>query len=623
MKKLYIALAFWLVAHTVNAQTKETETADKLYARFEYVDAAKEYLKLTKKGKNPYVYKRLADSYFNVYNTKEAAKWYAKAVDTKQDAETYYRYAQMLKAEGKYEEANVQMQKFATMAPKDQRAIAFNQDPNYLPRLKSQTKLFDGKKLDINDEKYADFGAVLMDDNTFYFASSRNTSRRTYGPNEEPYLDLYSAVYNNGAFTKITAVSDINTKWHDGPACVTADGNTMYFNSESYVEGAYEKNGGQQTGFIYLFRAEKKDGKWTNIKPVPFNGKTWSTGNPSISKDGRTLYFASNRKGSLGNSTDIWKVEVKGNNTYGQPVNLGPKVNTEGRENFPYITDDDKLYFASDGRKGFGALDIFVIDQAHNGEAVNVGQPVNSPLDDFDFTFNNKFNIGFYASNKEGKDNIYIATPVCGVDAVVAVQDASTGKALANAKVAIMDEKSNVIETRTTAADGTLVYSVDCNTPFVLRADADGYESVSIDLPKNKGGKVDIVAKLKPIGSLIVNGKVMLNNIYYEFDKSFITQAAAFELNKLVQAMKTMPELIIEVKAHTDTRGSAEYNLKLSDDRARAAVQYVISQGIDPKRINGKGYGESEPLINCGENCTDEQHAQNRRTEFIIVKGSN
>jgi outer membrane protein OmpA-like peptidoglycan-associated protein len=621
MKIVYIALAVLFAANTSFAQTKETETADKLFARFEYVDAAKEYLKVAQKKKDPYVYKQLADSYFNVFNSAEAIKWYAKATESKQDAETYFRYAQMLKAQGKYEEANTQMQKFAALSPADQRAVAFKQDPDYLPKLRSQAKLYDEKILAINDEKYADFGGVLTNDNTFYFASSRNVLRKKYGRNEEPYLDMYSAAYTNGQLSEPVAITDVNSKWHDGPASVTGDGNVMYFSSESYVNGTFEKDdSGQRTGLIHLFRAEKKDGKWANIKPLPFNGKTWSTGNPAVSKDGKTLYFASNRKGSMGGSTDIWKVDIKGPNSYGEPVNLGDKINTEGRENFPYVSDDGKLFFASDGRKGFGALDIFMIDLPHNGEALNVGQPVNSAQDDFAFTFNTTQNIGFFSSNKAGKDNLYLAIPVCGVEAVVTVKDESTGQPIALAKVAILDEKNNVIEIRTTATNGVLTYSVDCNKAFKLKADATGYETALVTLPSSKGGTVDVTANLSPLSKLIVNGKVLLKPIYFEFNKSFITQDAATELNKLVQILQTNPTMVIDLKAHTDTRGSEEYNLKLSDERARATVQYVISQGIAPERISGKGYGKSEPLIKCGENCTDDEHARNRRTDFIVVK---
>jgi len=617
MKNLYISLGFMLAAMTVSAQTKETAEADKLFKKFEYLDAAKEYQKI--RSKDGYVYKQIAESYFNVYNSKEAVKWYAKAVESKQDAETYYRYAQMLKAEGKYEESNKQMQKFSSMAPKDQRAIAFNQDPDYLPKLKSQSKLFEEKILDINDKKYADFGAVLVN-NTLYFTSARNTARKTYGRNEEPFLDMYTATYNsNGTFSDPTPIAEINSKYHDGPAAVTADGTTMYFSSESFKEGNYEKDTpGQRTGLIYLFVATNVNGQWTNIKPVPFNGKTWSTGNPSISKDGKTLYFASNRKGSLG-ATDIWKVDVKGNNTYSEPVNLGKKVNTEGNENFPFIADDNKLYFASDGRKGVGAMDIYVKDLSSDSESLNLGLPINSPQDDFGFTFNVTANKGFFSSNRGGNDDMYMATPICGVDAVVMVTDSKTGKPLVSANVSILDDRNNVIETRKTNTDGWVTYNIDCNTPYSLTVSADGYTSSTQPLEKHPGGKQDAKVVLDPIESIIKGDMVQLNDIYFEFDKSNITQEGATELNKLVAVMKAKPGIVISAKAHTDNRGSDEYNLNLSERRARAVVQYVVSQGIAEDRISGKGYGETQPRVNCIE-CTDEQHAQNRRNEFIIVK---
>ncbi|HYD92361.1 MAG TPA: OmpA family protein [Flavobacterium sp.] len=622
MKKIYITLSL-LAVMTMAAQNKDTETADKLYAKFEYLDAAKEYLKLTNKGKDPYVYKQLADSYYNLFNSKEAIKWYGKLTDLKeQDAETYYRYAQMLKAEGRYEDANKQMQKFASLAPKDQRAVLFNQDPDYLPKLKTQTKLYDEKILDINDSKYADFSGVITDDNTFYFASTRNTARRKYGRNEEPYMDIYTATYNaNGTFSEPVPLSELNTQWHDGPVAITGDGKTMYFASESFKEGKFEKDTpGQRTGLIYLFKATRADGKWGNIQALPFNGKEWNTGNPSISKDGKWLYFASNRKGSMGGSTDIWKVEVKGSNSYGEPQNLGPKVNTEGRENFPFITDDNKLFFASEGRKGLGGMDIYMIDLNKDSEAMNLGMPVNSPKDDFAFSFNTTKNFGFFSSNKTGNDELYLATPICGVEAIVQVRDVKTKQPLGNASVAILDDRNNVIETRTADASGMVTYSVDCDRAYVIQASRDGYLQGTFPVNKTKGGVANITADLTPVEVLIVGDEIKLNEIYFEYDKSNITPQGATELDKLVQVMKAHSNMVIMAKAHTDNRGSDAYNLDLSDRRARSMAQYVASKGIPAERISGKGYGETEPKINCGENCTEEQHAANRRIEFFIVK---
>jgi len=605
---------------SVAAQNKDTETADKHFNRLEYVEAAEEYLKVPG---DPYVYKQLAESYYNVFNTKEAAKWYAKAVETPQDAETYFRYAQMLKAEGRYEEANKQMQKFASMEPNDQRAVEFKKDPNYLPKLRNQAKLFDEKVLDINDDKYGSFGAVLTDDNTVYFTSARNTARKTYGWNEQPYLDIYQSTYNaNGTFSEPVPVSDLNSKWHDGPVAVTADGNTMYFASESFKESKqYERDreNNLKLGQVYLYRATRQDGKWGNIEPVPFNDKRWSTGNPAVSADGKTLYFSSDREGSLGGN-DIWKVEVTGNNTYGEPVNLGPKVNTEGRETFPYITADNKLYFASEGRKGFGGLDIFVVDLAKGTDAMNVGAPVNTQQDDFAFTFHNQKNIGLFSSNRSGVDKIYSATPVCGVEAIVMVRDSKTGAPIATSRVAILDEKNNVIETRTTDADGRVSYAIDCDRAYSVQVAGDGYVTATFPIAKTRGGTVNVSANLDPIEVIVKETEVVLNEIYFEFNKSNITREGAGELDKLVEAMKANPAMVIMAKAHTDNRGSDQYNMNLSNRRAKATVQYVMSKGIAKDRISGQGYGESQPKVNCGTDCTEEQHAQNRRSEFAIVK---
>ena len=625
MKNLYITLSFVLATAAVTAQNKDTKTADKHFNRFEYVEAAEEYLELVNDGKaDAYVYKQLADSYYNTFNYKEAVKWYKKTVEAGgTDAETHYRYAEMLKASSRYKEANKQMRKFAAMAPNDGRAVIFNQDPNYLAKLKKQPKLFDEKVLDINDEKYSSFGPVLTDDNTLYFTSARNKSRKTYGWNEQPFLDIYSATYNaNGTFSEPTEVDGVNSKWHDGPAAVTADGKTMYFSSESF-KGSKQfekvKEFNAKVGQVYLYKATKQGDEWTNVQPLPFNDKRWSTGNPAISKDGKTLYFTSDREGSIGNS-DIWMVEVKGANSYGEPVNLGANINTEGKETFPFITEDDQLYFTSNGRSGFGGYDIYVVDLANGGAPMNVGAPVNTPQDDFSFTFNKTAKMGFFASNRSGVDKLYSATPVCGVEAIVMVRDMNTGKALATAKVAILDEQNNVIETRTVGADGKVSYAVECDKAYVVQASVEGYETNSFPIAKTDGGTVTVMADLKPIEVPVIVRPIVLNPIFFEYDKSNITEQAAVELDKVVKEMTDNPEIIVMVKAHTDSRGDAKYNMRLSNRRAKAAVKYIIDNGIDKERISGEGYGESEPKVDCGENCTDEQHAENRRIDFFVVK---
>ncbi|EAZ96603.1 OmpA family protein [Flavobacteria bacterium BAL38] len=620
MRKLYITLSFVMVSGILSAQNQYTKAADKLFDRYEYVDAAKEYLKLAEGNKaDSYVYKQLAESYYNVFNTKEAVKWYAKVVEQKQDAETYYKYAQMLKAEGNFNESDKQMQQFAQLAPNDQRAKAFVSKPNYLPELKGQTKLYDIAKSDVSSDK-TDFGAVLTNDNNVYFSSSRNTSRKTNGWNEEPYLDIYKATYNaNGTISDAVAVENINTKWHDGPASISSDGTTMYYGSESFNEKEFTKDKPKNAKFgkIYLYKATKEGDKWVNAKPLPFNNKEYDVRNPSISKDGKTLYFSSNMPGGFGGE-DIWKVSVNGDE-YGTPENLGAKVNTEANESFPFITDDNVLFFSSNGKTGFGGLDVFKMDLNKGTEAINVGEPVNTSKDDFAFTYNTSKKVGFFSSNRDGVDNIYKADPVCNVQALVRVKDAKTGKEIEGAMVMLVDEKQKTISNQTTATNGETITGVMCNTSYSAQVSKSGYESGVFDVKKAENEQVVVEALLNPIIPIITEKEVILQPIFFEFNKSNITADGAAELDKLVAVMNEYPEMVIFAKSHTDSRGSDSYNIKLSDRRAKSTVQYLISKGVAKERISGQGFGESEPKVAC-KSCTEEEHAQNRRSEFLIVK---
>ncbi len=620
MRNLYVTLSFVMVSGMLSAQNQYTKTADKLFNRYEYVDAAKEYLKLAEGSKaDNYVYKQLAESYYNVFNTKEAVKWYAKVVEQKQDAETYYKYAQMLKAEGNFKEADKQMQQFAQLAPNDQRAKTFVSNPNYLPELKGQAKLYDIAKSDISSDK-TDFGAVLTNDNNVYFASARNTSKRSSNFNEEPYLDIYRATYNaNGTISDAVAVDNLNTRWHDGPASITNDGNTMYYGSESFNEKEFTKDKAKNSKFgkIYLYKATKEGDKWANSKPLPFNNKEYDVRNPSISKDGKTLYFSSNMPGGFGGE-DIWKVSVNGDE-YGTPENLGAKVNTEANESFPFITDDNILFFSSNGKQGFGGLDVFKIDLNKGSEAMNVGEPVNTSKDDFAFTYNATKKVGFFSSNRDGVDNIYKADPVCNVQALVRVKDVKTGKVIEGATVLLVDEKQKTVSNQTTALNGETLTGVLCNTAYSAQVSKQGYESGVFEVAKAENEQVVVEALLTPIMPIITEREVILQPIYFEFNKSNITAEGAAELDKLVMVMNEYPNMVIFAKSHTDSRGSDKYNMNLSDRRAKSTVQYLISKGIAKDRISGQGFGESEPKVAC-KPCTEEQYAQNRRSEFLIVK---
>jgi len=624
MRKIYVTLSFVMVSGMLSAQNQYTKTADKLFNRYEYVDAAKEYLKLAEGSKaDNYVYKQLAESYYNVFNTKEAVKWYAKVVEQKQDAETYYKYAQMLKAEGNFKEADKQMQQFAQLAPNDQRAKAFKSNPNYLPELRGQAKLYNIVKSDVSSDK-TDFGAVLTNDNNVYFASARNTSKRNSNFNEEPYLDIYRATYNaNGTISDAVAVDNLNTKWHDGPVSITSDGNTMYYGSESFNEKEFTKDKEKNAKFgkIYLYKATKEGDTWSNVKPLPFNNRGYDVRNPSISKDGKTLYFSSNMPGGFGGE-DIWKVSVNGDE-YGTPENLGAKVNTEANESFPYITDDNILFFSSNGKQGFGGLDVFRMDLNKGSDAMNVGEPVNTSKDDFAFTYNASKKVGFFSSNRDGNDDIFKADPVCNFRAIIVVKDAKTGKVIEDASVFVTDVNQKNLATINTDVNGTAITQLACLPTFVSYASKSGYENSSINRfefeESELGLDVNFELTLNPIMPIITETEVILQPIYFEFDRSNITAEGAAELDKLVIVMNEHPNMVIFAKSHTDSRGSDKYNMNLSDRRAKATVQYLISKGIAKDRISGQGFGESEPKVAC-KPCNEEQHAQNRRSEFLIVK---
>lgn len=621
MKNLYIALSFVAISSTIMAQNNDTKTADKLYNRYEYVAAAEQYLKLVDNNKaDGYVYKQLADTYYNMFNTAEASKWYAKATETTQDAETYFRYAQMLKGDGRYEEANKQMAKFAAMDPNDLRAKAFKENPNYVPKILSKDATYTMKPLEVSGDK-SEFGAILSN-NTLYFTSTRNTARKKYGWNEEPFLDIYKATLgDSGTFSEATTVSELNSKFHDGPVTITSDGNTMYFASDSFREKLFEKDkvNKLKLGRNNIYKATKNGETWGNITPLSINSKEFSTSNPSVSADGKTLYFSSDMPGSLG-GVDIWKVAINGD-SLGTPENLGAKVNTEGNESFPFIAEDNKtLYFASSGKQGLGGLDMYQIDLSKGTDAVNMGEPINSIKDDFAFSFNKAKNRGFLSSNRNGNDDIFAADPICAVNVIATVTNAKTGEKLSGTKVSILDDKKNIITSETSNAEGEVKYKVECDKVYTIQASKDGFEGNSFPVSKSKGEDVTVTASLQPIDVIVTEKEIVLKPVYFEFNKSNITQEGAFELDKLVQVLKNNDKLVIMVKSHTDNRGSDLYNINLSDRRAKSTVQYVISKGISASQISGKGYGESELKVACGETCTEEQHAENRRSEFLIVK---
>ena len=614
-----------------NAQSRASKKADKLFSKFEFVEAAKEYEKLISEGEgSEYIFAQLAEAYFNVFNTIEAEKWYAKTLKTSEVAETIYKYSQMLKANGKYEASNAQMSKFAGMRPADHRSIAFLENPNYLAKILEKGQKFNVQGLKINSE-YADFGGTLKD-GKLYITSARTEIGKKYGWNEEPFLDVYvSSENSDGSFSTPAAVEAVNTKYHEGVVSFSDDGKTMYFSRESYFDKIFERDSLSRNKFsvLNLYKSTKELGDWSEGESLSLNSENYSVKNPAVSPDGKTLYFSSDMAGGIG-AFDIYTAPINPDGSVGEPSNLGQKVNTEGQEMFPFVSLDNTLYFSSDGHLGLGGMDVFFtkIVDGKMGPVRNVGIPVNGNADDFAFSINVETETGFVSSNREGgtgSDDIYavkVLQPICDVLVTVTVKDSETGLVLADASVNVTDSKGNVVGTKLTSEKGEINYIIECDTVLYLTASKEEYESGSTSIDGSSEEEVTAVILLDPIDEIILANKVILNPIYFDFDKSNITAQAAFELDKLVQLMTKYQSIVIRAESHTDSRGSVKYNQELSDRRAITTAQYVISKGIDSSRIVGVGMGETIPVNDCGNGCSEDEHQLNRRSEFIILDGN-
>ncbi|WP_317194052.1 OmpA family protein [Luteirhabdus pelagi] len=606
------------------AQNKQTEKADELYEQLAYTDAAEAYLKLVKKGKaDDYVYTQLGNSYYYINDTKNAERYYKRVVDKPEtDAEIVYNYAQVLKANQEFSEYNSYMKKFAQMKPNDSRAKEFMKNPNYIPMIMEGREKYTVTNLKDLNSKYSDFGGTVVD-NDFYFASGRNTSRKTYNWNEEPFLDLYKAqIVGNTVKNANLVEGDVNTKYHESNAVISADGKRMYFDRNDYYDGDYDKSSAG-VNQINLFYADKVGGEWKDIQSAPFNNDEYSVGHPALSKDGNTLYFSSDMPGGMGGA-DLYKVSVSADGTFGEPVNLGSGINTEGKEVFPFVDDNGTLYFSSDGHLGLGGLDVFYAEASGSGfgDVENMGKGINSPKDDFAIRYDSNTNEGYVSSNRsggKGSDDIYGINKLCEVMINVMVKDSNSDQPLSGATVALYDSKENRLATKTTDANGMAEFVAACDQDHVVQASLSNYESNATEVDAASDTEIDTTIALRPIEEIIEDDKVVLNPIYFEFDKSNIRPQAAFELDKLVTLMEKYPDMKIKVESHTDIRGSDRYNQNLSERRAQSTVQYVISKGISKDRISGEGFGEQRPINTCGMNCTEEEHLENRRSEFIIV----
>lgn len=641
IKHIVSTLFLALIALKGNAQTANQNKADKDYTQYAYIDAIGTYEKVAEKGyKDETMFQRLGNAYYFNGELMKAAKWYEALfeMNAEQEPEYYYRYAQTLKANGDYAKADKILGAFNKKTATDKRGILFENNKNYLEQIKANSGRFEIANAGINS-KQTDYGSAYYN-NKIVFASARDTggvSRKTFKWTNKAFTNLYSAELKaDGTLGEPERFEKrINSKFNESTPVFTKDGKTMYFTRNNYLKGKRGRDD-QKITLLKLYRAEFVNDKWTNITELPFNSDQYSTAHPALSNDEKKLYFASDMPGTLGQS-DLYSVTINDDKSFGKPENLGPAINTEGRETFPFIAADNQLYFASDGRPGLGGLDVFVttIKSDNTFTAVqNVGAPVNSKQDDFAFIINSESSKGFFSSNREGgigNDDIYklIETRklLCEQKLKATIVDLETSKVLENAKVTLLDEQFKVIAEAVSQADGTYTFNVECNKKYYVRAAKEDFETkeVPVTIIGEEGETSVVVAlekRIKPIGVGTDLAKTLnIPIIYFDLDKSFIRKDAAFELEKILAVMKQYPKMKIDVRSHTDSRQTAEYNIALSNRRAKATIQWLTKNGIASNRLTGKGYGESQLLNKCsdGVSCTEAEHQLNRRSEFIIV----
>jgi outer membrane protein OmpA-like peptidoglycan-associated protein len=491
------------------------------------------------------------------------------------------------------------------------------------------------KNLDINT-KESDFGtAFLGKDKVIFAAPTTNTMiiRKTWAESGQQFLDLYTGLITEDrqVIQKKNMPGDVNTKYHEAGVSVTKDLKTIYYTANNYYEKQYLTDSSGVNN-LQLFRASLDlAGNWIEKEKLPFNDDEYSLGHPALSHDDSKLYFVSDMPGGYG-QTDIYVVDIREDGSFGEVRNLGPKINTKGREMFPYIDKDNVLYFSSDTHPGYGKLDVFAskIFDTTVSTPLNLEEPVNSVDDDFAFIIDDERDRGFYSSNREegkGDDDIYsfLANPGlyihCDQEISGFVRSESSQEPIAGATVELRDESGEVLQTVTSGSDGS--YSFDsrlCNSPFVVVGMNKGYLNDERAVRTVNDIDVGPLRVDLNLPDQFVSNKVNINTIYFDFDKYNIRPDAAKELDKVVQVMNEYPELLIEAGSHTDSRGRDKYNQKLSEKRAKATVDYIVSKGIDASRLTFTGYGETRLVNDCadGKKCSEEEHQLNRRTEFTI-----
>jgi len=636
MKTNFLILLLVFCTSSLFAQKK---LADKFFSNYGYVKASELYEKALENGDDSeHVLTRLGDCYYNNSNSEKAAYWYGKAANKFDiNTEHLYKYIQSLKSIGDYSEADKWLKIFIAIQNGDSRITDY--DANNSTKYDELNNVDEKQIIEITNlpfnSKYSDFGSFKFN-NQLIFASARgDDDTKKYTWNKEPFLDLYQVKIEENpesiefGIPELLQASKINTAFHEASVTISNDGKTMYFTRDNVTRKNkldYDKKG---TSHLKIYKTSLIDGTWKNIVELPFNDEVYSTGHPALSVDNKKLYFVSDREGGLG-QTDIYEVDILEDNKFSEPENLGKKINTMGREMFPFVSKDSTFYFSSDGHLNLGLLDIFKSNHIKDSiaEPKNLGAPFNSGYDDFAFFgMSDKENqTGYFSSNRPGgigNDDIYSFNAYrCSQIITGIVMDSISNLVLADVSVKLINKVGKVINKIQTNENGAYSFEVDCDQKYTVFAEKPNYKEYHKDivtnLEKEKINEHNIY--LQP---LIRGNQIVINPIFFDYDKWNIRTDAQYELENIVDILRLKPDMVIKIESHTDSRGRDKYNLKLSNKRAKSTQDYIVSRGIAPERIESAiGFGENQLLNKCsnGVKCSPEQHQNNRRSYFYIVK---
>lgn len=642
MKKIIIPiiLLFAVSMHTSAQEKSEKEIrGDKYVFNYSYDKAIDMYTKVNPLSLDGQ--RNLAKCYACLDSNMQAEATYGQITmaSTGVVADDYYNYAVILKTNGKYTESNNAMDKFAESKPSDLRAQSYVASKGNLTTLQTDIGRYRITHMDINTDG-ADFGPAYYHNQLVYVSSRAKPGFIMHKDNwhRKPYLDMYVGEIDGNQLKKVEQLSSVlNGRMHDGPASFSNNDSFIAYTHNTYKDKSDDRVVELQIAFSSL-----QNGDWQEPQAFAYNGVDYSTGHPSLTADGNTLYFSSNMPGGFG-GVDIYKSTKGANGTWSKPENMGNRVNTEGDELFPFIQEKKQiLLFSSNGRFGLGGFDIFVCELkgASFGRIFNAGFPLNSQYDDFGAVIDSTMTKGYFSSNRvggTGDDDLYAFDILKRFDLPKKIEGFAkevNGKVIPSTKVVLYNDLHNVLDSMTTPATGAFTFYVENDKNVKLTGSKTNFndgEVAASTFGNEEIVKVDIILTKQPIAERIKEkanlAEVLeLNNIYFDFDKSDIREDARIELDKIVGIMNEYPKMVVSLKSYTDCRSTVEYNQKLSERRALSTTNYIKGKITQPSRITGEGLGETKISSTCAckdmviTDCSETEYQLQRNTEFVIVK---